>query len=76
MFRSVETSKNLTGHATQKETDGLLRHPADTPAWKLIDHLWLDFGIEPRNLQLVLFAYRINPHSSLSSMYSCWLVIL
>ncbi|KAL9459648.1 hypothetical protein AB3S75_002951 [Citrus x aurantiifolia] len=76
MFRSVETSKNLTWNATQRETDGLLRHLADTPAWKLIDHLWPDFGAEPRNLRLALSADGINPYNSLSSRYSCWPVIV
>ncbi|XP_052297002.1 uncharacterized protein LOC127902216 [Citrus sinensis] len=76
MFQSVETSKNLTWYATQRETDGLLRHPVDTPAWKLIDHLWLDFGAEPRNLRLALSVDGINPYNSLSSRYSCWPVIV
>ena len=68
--------KNLTWQATQRETYGLLRHPTDTPAWKLIDHLWPDFGAESRNLRLALSADGINPYNSLSSRYSCWPVIV
>ncbi|KAI9198176.1 hypothetical protein LWI28_011405 [Acer negundo] len=37
---------------------------------------WLDFAVDSRNLQLALSADGINPHSSLSSRYSCWPVIL
>ncbi|KAL0536446.1 hypothetical protein IC582_025395 [Cucumis melo] len=32
MFRSVECAKNLTWHATEREIDDKLRHPADSPA--------------------------------------------
>ncbi|XP_052295799.1 uncharacterized protein LOC127901832 [Citrus sinensis] len=76
MFSIKETSKNLTWHAEQSQVDGYLRHPADTPSWKLIDYTWPAFASEPRNLRLALSADGINPHSSLSSRYSCWPVIL
>ncbi|KAA0058445.1 uncharacterized protein E5676_scaffold535G00240 [Cucumis melo var. makuwa] len=42
--------------------DGKLRHPADSPAWKLVDFKWPDFGSEPRNLRLALSADGVNPH--------------
>ncbi|TYK07173.1 transposase [Cucumis melo var. makuwa] len=42
--------------------DGKLRHPANSPAWKLVDFKWLDFGSEPRNLRLALSADEVNPH--------------
>jgi len=38
------TQKNLTWHADGKKNDGFLRHPADSPQWKTIDQLYLDFG--------------------------------
>ena len=76
MFSIKETSKNLTWHAEQSQVDGYLHHPADTPSWKLIDYTWPAFASEPRNLRLALSADGINPHSSLSSRYSCWPVIL
>ena len=76
MFSIQETTKNLTWHAEQREVDGCLCHPADTLSWKLIDYTWPAFAPEPRNLRLALSADGINPHSSLSSRYSCWQVIL
>lgn len=76
MFQSVQTSKDLTWHAYQKEIDGYLHHPADSPSWKLVDHKWPDFAADPRNLRLAISADGINPHSSLSSRYSCWPVII
>ena len=53
-----------------------IRHPADSKTWKLVDEKWADFGNESRNLRLALSIDGFNPHSSLSSKYSCWPVIL
>ena len=76
MFRSAESSKNLTWHATERKVDRKLRHPADSPSWKLVDHMWPDFAADSRNLRLAIAADGINPHGSLSSRYSCWPVIM
>ncbi|CAL2266081.1 unnamed protein product [Prunus armeniaca] len=76
MFRSHETAKSLTWHAVRKSIDGYMSHPADSPSWKLLDDKWPEFGNEPRNLRLALSSDGFNPHSSLSSRYSCWPVIL
>lgn len=63
-------------YANERVEDGILRLPADTPAWKNVDWKWPEFENEPRNLRLALSANGINPRSSLSSRYSCWLVII
>ncbi|XP_024172237.1 uncharacterized protein LOC112178311 [Rosa chinensis] len=76
MFRNRDTAKNLIWHATEREEDGKLRHPADSPSWKLVDHMWPDFGDDPRNLRLAISADGINPHGCLSSRYSCWPVLM
>ncbi|KAI5317428.1 hypothetical protein L3X38_037135 [Prunus dulcis] len=76
MFQSHETAKSLTWHAARKSIDGQMSHPADSPPWKLLDDKWPEFGNEPRNLRLALSSDGFNPHSSLSSRYSCWPVIL
>ncbi|KAI5334530.1 hypothetical protein L3X38_024663 [Prunus dulcis] len=76
MFQSHETAKSLTWHAARKSIDGHMSHPADSPSWKLLDDKWPEFGNEPRNLRLALSSDGFNPHSSLSSRYSCWPVIL
>ncbi|RVX18196.1 hypothetical protein CK203_004041 [Vitis vinifera] len=45
--------------------DGKMRHPSDSPSWKVIDHRWPDFAAEPRNLRLAIFKQMtLNPHSS------------
>ncbi|KAI5328471.1 hypothetical protein L3X38_027868 [Prunus dulcis] len=76
MFQSHETAKSLTWHAARKSIDGQMSHPADSPSWKLLDDKWPEFGNEPRHLRLALSSDGFNPHSSLSSRYSCWPVIL
>lgn len=76
LFRNQETSKVLTWHADSRTCDGYLRHPADSPNWKVVDHKWPDFSYEPRNLRLAISADGINPHRLMSSTYSCWPVLL
>ncbi|KAL0537001.1 hypothetical protein IC582_025969 [Cucumis melo] len=56
--------------------DGKLRHPADSPAWKLVDLKWSNFGSKPRNIRLALLANGINSHGEMSSKYSCWPVVI
>ena len=76
MFQSPQIAKNLSWHANHRIKDGKLRHPADSPAWHLVDSKWPDFGQEPRNLRLTLSANVINPHNTFSTTYSCWPVML
>ena len=59
-----------------KKTDGLFRHPADSPQWKAFDSLYPDFGNEPRNLRLGLAFDGMNPFGNLSSNHSSWPVLL
>ena len=71
MFQSPTTAKSLTWHGDRKK-DGMMRHPADSPTWKLVDTQWPEFGKEPRNLRLALSSDGFNPYAALSSKYSCW----
>ncbi|RVW69554.1 hypothetical protein CK203_059352 [Vitis vinifera] len=49
-------AKDLIWHAQEREFDGKMRHPFDSPSWKLVDHRWPDFASEPRNLRLAISA--------------------
>ncbi|XP_042415298.1 uncharacterized protein LOC122004486 [Zingiber officinale] len=69
-------TKNKVEKKDSTRVVGQLRHPVDSPSWKLVDHMWPDFESEPRNLRLALAADGINPHSNLSSRYSCWPIML
>ncbi|KAA0051767.1 transposase [Cucumis melo var. makuwa] len=61
---NLENAKNLRWHAMDRKVDVIMRHPADTPSWRLIDHMWPTFGSEPRNLRLgpKQPGYDINTH--------------
>ncbi|KAL5569085.1 hypothetical protein UlMin_025660 [Ulmus minor] len=71
MFATKKIAKDLTWHNTGRQIDSCIRHPVDSPTWKLVDHKWPDFGCEPRNLRLALLADGFNPFSNFSTQYSC-----
>ncbi|KAL6347740.1 hypothetical protein AAG906_026269 [Vitis piasezkii] len=56
LFQSRKIAKDLIWHAQEREFDGKMRHPSDSPSWKLVDHRWPDFASEPRNLRLAISA--------------------
>ena len=76
LFANAHDAKNLSWHSDDRKSDGLLRHPADSPQWKTIDRLYPEFGDEPRNLRLALASDGMNPYGSLSSNHSSWPVLL
>ncbi|XP_062103263.1 uncharacterized protein LOC133814297 [Humulus lupulus] len=76
LFRNYNHAKNLIWHEEGRIKDGKLRHVADSPAWRNVDDKWEKIKKDPRNLRLGLSADGINPHSSLSSSYSCWPIVL
>ena len=76
LFANEHDAKNLRWHADGRKSDGLLRHPADSPQWKAINCLHLDFGAEPRNLRLGFASDGMNPFGNLSSNHSSWPVLL
>ena len=62
--------------AKDKEYDGKLCHSSYSSAWKLVDHMCLNFASKLRNLRLALSTDGVNPHKYMSSRHSCWHVIL
>ncbi|KAK9098937.1 hypothetical protein Syun_025982 [Stephania yunnanensis] len=71
MFGDIDIAKELTWHASNKENDGKLTHPKDSPAWKSIDYKYSSFAIDPRNIRLGLATDDFNPFQDLSSRHSC-----
>ena len=63
-------------HAEGRVNDGLLRHPADSEAWKSFDSKYIKFSSKPRNVRLGLAADGFNPCENMSSTHSTWPVIL
>ena len=76
MFANVDDAKNLTWHADGRNCDEMLCHPIDSSQWKKINHLYLNFEKEARNLRLGLATNGMNPYGSLSTQHSSWPILL
>ena len=76
MFRSQEMATNLRWHASNKSSDGKVRHPVDSVTWKQMDAKYPTFAVEERNIRLGLSTDGFNPFSMQNSKYSCWPVLL
>ncbi|KAA0051654.1 uncharacterized protein E6C27_scaffold60G00190 [Cucumis melo var. makuwa] len=58
------------------ETEGILRHPADTEGWKHFDEQYPCFALDTRNVRLAFSSDRFNPFGNMSTSYIMWPVIL
>lgn len=61
---------------TNRIDDGVLRHPADSKAWKSLDESYPSFATDSRNVRLALATDGFNPFGGLSSDYSIWPMVL
>jgi len=76
MYADPKQSELMRWHADKRKNDGLLRHPADGPQWRLIDYEFPVFGRDPRNVRFALSTDGMNPFGSMSSRHSTWPVLL
>ncbi|GJW13863.1 putative transposon, En/Spm-like protein [Tanacetum coccineum] len=51
LFKIESISEDLRWHATRRITDGVLRHPADSQAWRTIDEKFPEIAEDTRNLR-------------------------
>ena len=63
-------------HVHGRTDDKVMRHPADSDAWKMFDTMHLQFSFEPRNVRLGLAADGFNPFGMLSTTHSTLPVML
>jgi len=63
-------------HIEGRVDDGVMRHPADSKAWKHFDETHPDFKSEPRNLRLCLAGDGFQPFSTTKTSYSIWSIFL
>jgi hypothetical protein len=63
-------------HAEGHTRDGVLRHPANSEAWRSFDILHSDFMADSRNVRLGLTSDGFNPFGNMSTFHSTWLVML
>ena len=76
LYMSSKTVSLMKWHVEERPNDGVLRHPADSPAWKAFDENNLIFANEGRNIRLGLASDGFNPFRTMSIAYSTWPVVL
>ncbi|CAN6676733.1 unnamed protein product [Malus baccata var. baccata] len=76
LFMSSKTASLMKWHAEERINDGVLRHPADTPAWKAFDAKYPDFASGIRNVRLGLASDGFSPFRTMFKPHSTWPVIL
>ena len=77
LYSSRYTAEDMRWHYSKRpREDGVMRHPADSKAWKHLDELYPSFAAEPRNVRLGLATDGFNPFGNMSNSYSMWPVIL
>jgi hypothetical protein len=70
LFMLQRIAHNMRWHAEGYTKDGVLRHPADSEAWKSFNNLYLDFSSNNRNVRLVLTLDGFNPFGNMSTSHS------
>ena len=56
LFMSSKTASEMVWHHKERIKDGIMRHPADSKAWKHFDELHTHFAHEPPNARLGLMS--------------------
>jgi hypothetical protein len=55
-----------------RENDGVMAHPSDGEAWKVLDMFDADFASDARNVRLGLATEGFDPFGTNSAPYSYW----
>ena len=73
---SKATAERITWHANNQTEEGSMCHSSDVDVWWQFDWAHPHFGVEPRNVRLVLCTDGLAPHGQYGGTYLCWPVIL
>jgi hypothetical protein len=76
LFMTKRIASDMRWHKEGRVNDGVLRHPADSMAWKLLDEIHSWFALDSRNVRLGLATDGFNPFGVMSVSYSTWPVML
>ncbi|GJX47730.1 putative reverse transcriptase domain-containing protein [Tanacetum coccineum] len=74
LFKLESISEDLRWHATRRITDGVLCHPTDSQAWRIIDEKFPEIAKDPRNLRLGISVGGVDVNSG-TRHHSVWLVL-
>jgi hypothetical protein len=73
LFISKKTVRHMRWHKEGiRENDGVMGHPSDGDAWKVLDRFDANFASDVRNVRLGLATDGFDPFSTNSAPYSCW----
>ncbi|XP_026398281.1 uncharacterized protein LOC113294073 [Papaver somniferum] len=75
LFQSKHTTEDLIWHDTTRNKDGVLRHPADSHAWREIDNNLPKIKGDPRNLRLAISADGVDVNTG-TKHHSVWPVLV
>ncbi|XP_020243341.1 uncharacterized protein LOC109821575 [Asparagus officinalis] len=76
LYMSSKTASDMRWHHERQVEDGVMRHPADSKAWKNFNELHESFAEEPRNVRLGLASDGFQPFTNSKVSYSIWPVLL
>ena len=76
LFMSSKTTFEMRWHAEERVDDGILRHPADSLAWKTFDQKYPDFASDCHNVRLGLASDGFSPFRTIGIPHSTWPVVL
>ena len=77
LFVNKEIARDMRWHKERRvDNENMMRHPADSLAWKDFDRNHKSFAEDPRNVRLGLASDGFNPFGTMSNSYSIWPVIL
>jgi len=65
-----------TWHNEGRVDDGVMRHPADSKAWKHFNDTHPSFASEPRNVRLCLAGDGFQPFTNMKTSYNIWPIFL
>ncbi|KAG6427521.1 hypothetical protein SASPL_111767 [Salvia splendens] len=75
LYASKATAEEMRWHASSTD-NGVMRHPADSPAWKHINSIFPEFALDCRNVRLGLSTDGFRPFGQSRKQYSSWPIIL
>lgn len=70
LYMCSKTAENMTWHDKVRTNDGVLRHPADSEAWKHFDDMNPSFSAESRNIRIGLATDGFSPYHSMRNPHS------
>jgi hypothetical protein len=73
LFICKRTARHMRWHKEGiHENDGVMGHPLDGEAWKVLDGFDADFASDARNARFGFATDGFDPFSTNSAPYSCW----